>query len=791
MMDSNINITSNIYIRSNSDIKKDRAYTQHITGADRLQRIQDRYSGLETIPFTAVQDSIVSQSRPCANARNGEKTHGAVMVNGVMKWVNRCEYRACPEYASCYDRKPPEIIRREAAAEDDTKEKDDLQRFIASLGIEILGDTVIFNRDKNPDNSGIPEEPSVAFARASEPEADEIKASAAGYQEVTEPDRIIEAPLETHIILNSGPGTGKTYTIIRRLIYLLANQLCEAEEICILCYTRSAKRVIESKIEEAVTKGQLQPSARNICILTFDSYATYFLMAMKEKGYIREELAGYDYNDRIRLFNRYASAEDFESIRYFIVDEIQDLVNDRAQMVLHILKHLKCGYLLAGDRCQSIYDYEADADATLDSVRFYQLAEAQFPADMQRYEIAVNRRQTPELAEASASMRQVLLNESISRQNACANEMMHTYLDTQKIEAYIKKHLSAPSVPTAILCRSNGEAEYVSSLLCESGIRHTLNRGVNNTAPLPGWIAAVFWDDCRDTINKGDFIERCRFRCQLPLAPEEAWAYFCKMTNAENAVTLSKAKLTAALTMSNAIPDAFYETPPLLTVSTIHKAKGSEFDQVILLESCIPSTETSAEEARVRYVALTRPRRRFVTMRRKSAVFRKTASGRSFQQGYYRLRSKQELYRSSKNRSCKSFCQNITLGLTGDVDSNAFASGDFGTAVALQEYIWQHVKVYDKLTAERSDRTGTYKLMHNGHCIGTLSGQMEQELRLGVSATDMKKNLPVQLENLYVSAITTEILRKFSDAVPVEFQKSGICFGIQITGLAKLLFEKK
>jgi hypothetical protein len=68
---------------------------------------------------------------------------------------------------------------------------------------------------------------------------------------------------------------------------------------------------------------------------------------------------------------------------------------------------------------------------------------------------------------------------------------------------------------------------------------------------------------------------------------------------------------------------------------------------------------------------------------------------------------------------------------------------------------------------------------------------MIDELDLGISSTDYKYKLPDGLENLYVSGITTEVLKQFDENVPVEYQKSRICFGIQITGLAKLVFEKK
>lgn len=780
MIKSNINIASNIYIRSDPDIKKDRRYTEKITGAKRLKEIKKHFFGLDRIPMSSVQEEIASGNTKCYNAKNGEMSFGPIMSDGAMKWINRCEYTDCRRYAKCVADRDPLTIPREALTEDHTEEKENLQKFLNDIGIVIQDDTIVFKKDKSPKViKGIEENPK-EYVLSTEQPADEIKVLSKDYIEIDEPGRIINSPLDSHIILNSGPGTGKTYTIIQRLMYILANGLCQADEIYILCYTRSAKKLVENKIEEAVVKGILQPSAKNICVLTFDSYATYFLMDMKEQGIVKENFENYNYNDRIKLFNKYISPEDLEGISYFIVDEIQDLVNERAEMVLKILQHLKCGYLLAGDRCQSIYDYEADDDATLDSVKFYELAEQQFPNDMLRYEITVNRRQNADLAAESSKMRQVLLNDSFREQNKYANEVVSNYASHAKIESYIKSLTQSPTVSTAILCRSNGEAEYISGLLCEKGIRHTLNRGVNNVVPFPRWIADVFWDYCRETITKNDFVERFRFRSNSSLNPEMIWQNLCKITDANDPSVISVSKMVTALTVVNNVPNEFYEEMPMLTVSTIHKAKGSEFDRVILIESEIKPSSDSAEEARVRYVALTRPKNQFITMRKNTKYFKRTMSGRVIETGLHNI------YNTSNK-----FCKCITVGLTGDIDNNSFVSGDFDSIIDLQEYIIHNVKLYDKLTAERNTSDGLYYIIHNGHCIGTLSRKMLDEIGMGVEATDYKYHMPDRLENLYISGITTEVLKKYNGNVPIEFQKSRICFGIQITGLAKLIFEKK
>lgn len=773
MIKSNISITSNIYLRSDTYVVKDRKYTEKITGPQRLRDILKNDVN-KVISLTSIQQKILAESKPCSYAKDKEMSFGSVMINGNLEWINRCEYTACPIFDDCVQQK----IHREPVIENNSDEKRSLQEFFEALGIIIQDDsTVVFKRDRNTAKT---EEAPKEYTAPEEHHSSEIKEISKQYKEITELDCIISAPLNSHIILNSGPGTGKTYTIIQRLIYILANNFCPADEIYILCYTRSAKKVIESKIDQAVVDGIIQPSAKNICVLTFDSYAAYFLMAMKEQGIIKENFDSFGYNDRIKLFNKYITPDDLESISYFIVDEIQDLVNERAEIVLKILKELKCGYLLAGDRCQSIYDYGADDDATLDSVEFYKRAEMQFPYDMLKYEITVNKRQTPELAEEAEKMRKVLLNESIIEQNKYANNVILHYSSKTKIEKYIKTLTHTPTVSTAILCRYNGEAEYISGLLCEKGIVHSLNRGVNNVVSLPRWIADVFWDYCLKTISQRDFIERFKFRSNFNIEPNILWELLCKITNSRDKGVINVKDLIIALTITNNIPSEFYEESPMLTVSTIHKAKGSEFDIVILIESDIKSSPDSAEEARVRYVALTRPKKQFITMNKNKKQFERTMSGRVIETGFHNI------YNTS-NRYCK--C--ISVGLTGDIDNNLFVSGDFDTIIDLQEYIIHNVNMYDKLYAKLSPATGLYEIYHKGHCIGSLSKKMISELDLGVKSTDYKYNLPDSLENLYVSGITTEVLKQFSANVPIEYQKSKICFGIQITGLAKLVFEKK
>ena len=772
---SNINISPNIYVRTSNIVSNDVEYVKRVTGPKRLGEIRKNLDALSAAKLTEVQKRIVQQSTKCANAKDGQTSFGPVMTEYGLDYLCRCEYQECPYFERCMSYPGSKRIKRDTTSETLPKENDDeLQKFLKQLGITITDTKFEIKRNKNITEELPKENINQEYTKPEEPVT--LSPKKYEYQLIENSDCIINAPIDSHIILNSGPGTGKTYTIIQRLIYILQNNLCPAEEIYILCYTRSAKKVVEDKLDEAVMNGTIPASAKNICVLTFDSYATYFLMALQEFEEVDYDNCGY--NDRINLFNKNITQEDFEGISYFIVDEIQDLVNERAQMVLNILKNLKCGYLLAGDRCQSIYDYEADKDATLDSVKFYKLVEDLLPLDTQRYEISVNRRQSSALASDSAAMREVLLHKSIREQNEYASSIISRYAQDIKIEKYIKTLHGLPDCPTAILCRNNGEAEYISGLLCKQGIVHTLNRGVNNVTPLPRWIADVFWDYCRETITKNDFIDRFTFRCNSKLEAEYVWSKLCDFLESDNNQRISLSKMTTALAVVNNVPKEFYDELPTLSVSTIHKAKGSEFDRVILVDSEIEADNSSSEEARVRYVALTRPKNQLVTMKKNQTFFKKSSSGRVVRVGIHNY------------GKANQYCRNIVLGLSGDIDCNSFASGDFESIIDLQEYIITNVKMYDEITVVLSSENDRYDVVHNGRIIGKLSAGMSAEIKRGLEATDYKYNMPSYLTELYVSGITTEILKKFDSTIPEEYQKSKICFGIQITGLGKLNFEK-
>ena len=63
-----------------------------------------------------------------------------------------------------------------------------------------------------------------------------------------EQNHVIEADVSERLIVNAGPGTGKTWSLIQRIIYLVNKLYVDPETIQILCFTRTAVEEIKKRM---------------------------------------------------------------------------------------------------------------------------------------------------------------------------------------------------------------------------------------------------------------------------------------------------------------------------------------------------------------------------------------------------------------------------------------------------------------------------------------------------------------------------------------------------------------
>ena len=141
MIKSNINISSNIYIRRHRDLYFDKQYIEQVVGANRLKEIKNRYSGsLSSIKLNKAQDEIANGTVKCSYDKSGEISYGPVLQNGSMCWENRCENISCAYYKICSTEQNFKAISREPVPMEDTQEEDDLRQVQGGDRVFLLGD---------------------------------------------------------------------------------------------------------------------------------------------------------------------------------------------------------------------------------------------------------------------------------------------------------------------------------------------------------------------------------------------------------------------------------------------------------------------------------------------------------------------------------------------------------------------------------------------------------------------------------------------------------------------------
>src|ERR1700730_6689397 len=90
---------------------------------------------------------------------------------------------------------------------------------------------------------------------------------------------VVDAPVDARLLITAGPGTGKTYVLIRRLARLVTEEgLSAAQEVLALSFSRNAVKNIRDRVMS------MAPAVRYIRVSTFDSFASRLLRSEDPEG---------------------------------------------------------------------------------------------------------------------------------------------------------------------------------------------------------------------------------------------------------------------------------------------------------------------------------------------------------------------------------------------------------------------------------------------------------------------------------------------------------------------------
>ena len=423
---------------------------------------------------------------------------------------------------------------------------------------------------------------------------------------------VIGAEHDKRLLVEAGPGTGKTAVACARIAHLIEKDGIAESNIWMISFTRTAVAEIRSRLHSYVGE-----AAFSIKVATVDSHA----WAIHSGHDPTATLTGtYEENiDRVIELIRSDNAvqEELEYVEHLVVDEAQDLVGNRARLVAALIErlHSGCGITVFADSAQAIYGFsEDDTDYQVGGSRTLVDQLANPKKGLEKCLLStVHRTSSPGLKRIFGDVRASILAGSeepeglfAQTRDSISEHADHTGLNSWQLE------LDSVPANSLVLFRSRAEA-LRNSQFCNRphGLRLS-SFGLH----LPAWIAICLRGYTDPAISEDAFHSLWAARVEPATVPDygprEAWKRLLRAGgNQDGSVSLRR--LRAVLSRSNPPIDLckldFGLPGPI--IGTIHASKGREADNVTMLiprQEIFDSPAQEAEETRILFVGATRAR---------------------------------------------------------------------------------------------------------------------------------------------------------------------------------------
>jgi hypothetical protein len=516
---------------------------------------------------------------------------------------------------------------------------------------------------------------------------------------------------------------------VSRIEHLVASDVDVAgQEVLSLSFSRAAVGELRRRLTALSSRGSRVRSA------TFDSFATRLL-----ENYGDLSLEGVDYDRRIELAIDLIGTtpiDELIEIRHVCVDEAQDLTGVRADFVLKLLEITSCGFTVFADQAQAIYDF--DNEVPIGPPFVERLASA-YRSEIIHISLTTNHRTTNTALLAIAALGDLIRTSDGDHEHV--------------VTAFNRAVLGLPAAGsigdaalmlngasgTAILTRRNSEALAVSAALYEAGVAHQFRRRADDPV-IGGWLSrlSVATSSRRITIEALEEVASV-----LPSSPEETWSAVSTVVRPRKGeLNLDELAETLALRIP---PDELLDgRSEGVVVSSIHRAKGLEFDTVLIVPFEI-ADDAWLQEARVLYVGLTRAKHNLMTVKRvdDGRWSYAPAAGRWRRIGF----AGKHKYTTGVEISGSDAATFHPTGATPPQRDPA----------EVTEYLLAAVNAGDPVSLERRHLLSSeciYDVMHEGQWVAATTPQFGEVItqKLGL------KSPPPRIEGCRVEAVTTTAL---------------------------------
>ena len=518
------------------------------------------------------------------------------------------------------------------------------------------------------------------------------------FEWTTDQSRAIQARANARILVDAGPGTGKTATACARVAWLIENEGVEPSQILMTSFTNAAVHEILSRIGTYLKQPE---RALGIRISTLDSFSWSLRVGFRRgemdlKGFVE------NIQQAVELLSVDESAREYlQSIEHFLVDEAQDVTGPRATLILSIISNLKqeCGVSIFSDEAQAIYGFSEEetpeyfGNTLPEEIRASEdLAKHFEQIDLKE----VHRTDDEKLKTLFSEGRRKLLEVDDVAIDKIYEDVRKLVIDShhEKVgsafEMLVKEEKSKVLKSNDfLLFRRRSDALQGGHYMGTTPYRLRLSGFPVSIHP---WIGRCFWDHTEDRISEADFADLYKKRTGVESVEEIElrWRDLLREVGVD-AHRISIRKLSNLLSRPNvprcfASPDYGVSGP---IIGTIHASKGRETDNVWLFVPNSPHFrkieeekrfEEVLEEARILFVGATRARN--------TLIVSDVKGGNHFRRSGNMNESKRAF--TIKNAAERKFA--LELGRKGDVRAEGLVGkrffGDESQIMLAQRALW-------------------------------------------------------------------------------------------------------
>ncbi len=415
--------------------------------------------------------------------------------------------------------------------------------------------------------------------------------------------KIIKDSESKHIAVAAGPGSGKTKTLVHKLASLLLMEDVKHEQLLMLTFSRAAATEFKLRLLKLVGNAGLF-----VEIKTFHSYCFDILgkvgSVQKSSNIIREAT--------VKINNGEVEQKEITRVA-LVIDEAQDMSPDEYGLIEALVgQNEQMRVIAVGDDDQNIYEFRGSSSKYF--IDFINQQQAT------KYDLLENYRSKSNLVELSNQLAQSIKE----RVKQIPIQAVQEDSGEIKIVYYRSSNLVQPIISdilnvdlkgtTAVLTKTNEEAFLVAHGLVSNGVHAKLVKshdGFNlssmeeihffleqfDSKKVSHTLTSDVWEDTKKSA-KDKFLNSHNYEVLDRLVSEFEHLYPKTRFKSDFEQFVNESK----------IEDFVSSDSESMLVTTMHKSKGKEFDNVfILLRGFQVNTE---ENKRLLYVALTRAKSR-------------------------------------------------------------------------------------------------------------------------------------------------------------------------------------